>query len=153
MKTSILTVLLFAFVTTLSFGQENETSTYKVSLKKLIQVSGTELAYKGALNQIISMFKQHQSQVPAEFWDEFSIEVNKDAVNQLVNLILPVYQKHLTEADLLGIIAFYETPVGKKFAEKTPLITQESMLAGQEWGKQIGLKVVDKLKEKGYFKQ
>lgn len=151
MKTSILTILLLAFVTTLSFGQES--NTYKVSLKKLIQVSGTEIAYNGALNQMISMFKQQQSKVPVEFWDEFTAEVNKDALNQLVNLILPIYQKHLTEADLLGIIAFYETPVGKKFAEKTPLITQESMLAGQEWGKQIGQKVVDKLKEKGYFKQ
>lgn len=150
MKTSILTVLL-ALVTTFSFSQEN--NSYKSSLKKLMQISGTEIAYKGALDQMISMFKQQQSSVPKEFWDEFSIEVNKDAFTQLVNMILPIYQKHLTEADLLGVIAFYETPVGKKFAEKTPLITQESMLAGQEWGKQIGQKVVDKLKDKGYLKQ
>jgi len=99
------------------------------------------------------MFKQQQSNVPKEFWDEFTVEVNKDAINQLVKLVLPIYQKHLTEADLLGVIAFYETPSGKKFAEKTPLITQESMLAGQEWGKQIGQRVVDKLKDKGYLKE
>jgi hypothetical protein len=43
--------------------------------------------------------------------------------------------------------------VGKKFAEKTPLITKESILAGQEWGKQIGQKVVDRLKDKGYLKE
>jgi hypothetical protein len=150
MKISILTLLL-AFVTTFSFGQENKS--YKSSLTKLIQVSGSEAAYKGAINQMISMFKQQQSNVPQEFWNEFTIEVNKNAINQLVNLVLPIYQKHLTEADLLSVIAFYETPAGKKFAEKTPLITQESMVAGQEWGKQIGQKVVDKLKEKGYIKE
>jgi hypothetical protein len=150
MKISILTVLL-TFVTTFSFSQEN--NSYKSSLTKLIQVSGSEAAYKGALNQMVSMFKQQQSNVPKEFWDEFTIEVNKDALNQLISLILPIYQKHLTEADLLGVIAFYETPVGKKFAEKTPLITKESILAGQEWGKQIGQKVVDKLKDKGYLKE
>lgn len=150
MKTSILTVLL-ALVTTLSFGQEN--NSYRSSLKKLMQISGTEVAYKGALNQMISLFKQQQSSAPQEFWDEFATEVNKDAISQLINLILPIYQKHLTEADLLGIIAFYESPVGKKFAEKTPLVTQESMLAGQEWGKQIGEKVVNKLKDKGYLKE
>lgn len=150
MKISILTVLL-ALVTTFSFCQEN--NAYKSSLTKLVQVSGSEAAYKGALNQMISIFKQQQSNVPKEFWDEFTIEVNKNAINQLVDLILPIYQKHLTEADLLGVIAFYETPVGKKFAEKTPLITQESMLAGQEWGKQIGQRVVDKLKAKGYLKE
>jgi len=150
MKISILTLLL-TFVTTFSFSQEN--NSYKSSLTKLIQVSGSEAAYKGVLNQMVSMFKQQQSNVPKEFWDEFTIEVNKNAIDQLVNLVLPIYQKHLTEADLLGVIAFYETPTGKKFAEKTPLITQESMLAGQEWGKQIGQKVVDRLKEKGYLKE
>lgn len=150
MKTSVLT-LLFALITMLSFGQEN--NTYKSSLKKLMHISGSELAYKGALDQMISMFKQQQSNVPKGFWDEFSAELNKDAYNQLVNIVLPIYQKHLTEADLLGVIAFYETPAGKKFAEKTPLITQESMLAGQEWGREIGQKVADKLKEKGYVKE
>lgn len=150
MKSSIFTIL-FVLVATLSFGQENDS--YKSSLKKLIQVSGTEVAYKGALNQMIVMFKKQQSSVPSEFWDEFATEVNKDAITQLITMILPVYQKHLTEEDLLDVIAFYETPVGKKFAEKTPLITQESMLAGQEWGKQIGQKVVDKLRDKGYLKE
>lgn len=150
MKISILTLLL-AFVTTFSFSQEN--NSYKSSLTKLIRVSGSEAAYKGILDQMVSMFKQQQSNVPKEFWDEFAIEVNENAIDRLVNLVLPIYQKHLTEADLLGVIAFYETPAGKKFAEKTPLITQESMLAGQEWGKQIGQKVVDRLKEKGYLKE
>jgi len=83
-----------------------------------MQVSGSEVAYKGILNQMISMFKQQQSSVPKEFWDEFTVEINRDGVSQLVDLVLPIYQKHLTEADLLGVIAFYETPVGKKFAEK-----------------------------------
>lgn len=79
------------------------------------------------------------------------MDIEGPIFGQLINMILPVYQKHLTEADLKGIIAFYETPVGKKYAEKTLLITQESMLAGQEWGKKIGEKVTDKLRDKGYL--
>lgn len=149
MKKTILSLLL-ALSTTLAFSQDN--SSYKSSLRKMIQVSGSELAYKGIVNQMITLFKQQQSNVPAEFWDEFAAEMNKDAVGQLVDMLTPIYQKHLTEADLQSVISFYETPAGKKFAEKTPLITQESMLAGQEWGKQIGLRVVEKLKAKGYMK-
>ncbi|ACU03191.1 conserved hypothetical protein [Pedobacter heparinus DSM 2366] len=150
MKISILTVLL-ALVTTFSFGQEN--NTYKSTLTKMMQVSGSEVTFKTAIDQMISMIKQQQSNIPNEFWDEFVTEINKDAIGKLVDLILPVYQKHLTEADLRQLIAFYETPIGKKFAEKTPLITRESMAAGQEWGRQIGEKVENKLKEKGYLKQ
>ncbi|SDM59321.1 DUF2059 domain-containing protein [Pedobacter antarcticus] len=149
MKTPILTLLLLLSAT-VTFGQEN--STYRASLKKMMQVSGSEVAYKGVMNQMITMFKEKQSNVPKEFWDEVAIEMNKDALNQLINLVLPIYQKHLTEDDLTGVIAFYDTPVGKKFAEKTPVITQESMIAGQEWGLQIGQQVIDKLRNKGYLK-
>lgn len=149
MKTPILTLLLLLSAT-VTFGQEN--STYRESLKKMMQVSGSEVAYKGVMNQMITMFKEKQSNVPKEFWDEVAIEMNKDALNQLINLVLPIYQKHLTEDDLTGVIAFYDTPVSKKFAEKTPVITQESMIAGQEWGLQIGQQVIDKLRNKGYLK-
>ncbi|EDM36949.1 hypothetical protein PBAL39_18784 [Pedobacter sp. BAL39] len=148
MKTTILTVLL-GLVTTFSFGQD--TTSYRSSLKKMMQISGSETAYKGVLVQMIAMFKQQQSGVPEGFWDEFEAEVSKDAFNKLINMVLPIYQKHLTEADLLAVIAFYESPAGRKFAEKTPLISQESMIAGQEWGKLIGQQVVDKMKDKGYL--
>lgn len=143
-------ILFLSLLTTVSFGQDN--NTYKVAFKKLMQVSGSAFAYKTMLDQMITMFKRQQLNIPNEFWEEFSTEVNKDSFNQLAEMILPIYQKQLTESDLLGIIAFYESPVGKKFAQKTPLITQESMIAGQEWGKQIGQKVMDKLKVKGYLK-
>jgi len=36
--------------------------------------------------------------------------------------------------------------------EKLPLITQESMQAGGEWGKQLSEKIMQRLKEKGYLK-
>lgn len=150
MKKTFLSLLL-VLCTSVSFSQGS--SDYKESLQKLIHVSGSEVAYKAIVNQMITMFKQQQSGAPAEFWDEFAAEMNKDAVGQLVDMLTPIYQKHLTEADLQSVISFYETPVGKKFAEKTPLITQESMLAGQEWGKQIGERVVEKLQAKGYLKK
>jgi len=118
----------------------------------MMQISGSEAAYKGVVIQMVNMFKQQQPTVPEEFWNEFRTELDKLAFDELVDVVLPVYQKHLTEEDIKGVIAFYKTPAGKKFAEKTPVITQESMLAGQEWGKKVGETVVSKLKEKGYLK-
>ena len=35
----------------------------------------------------------------------------------------------------------YKTPVGKKLAEKIPLITQESMQVSMEWGMEIAQKM------------
>jgi len=151
MKKTLFVTALLVFTTILfSFSQTN--SSYRASLKQMMQLSGSEKGYKAVVQQMITMFKQQQPNVPASFWNEFSIEMNKVAIDQLVDFVLPVYQKHLTETDIKGMIAFYKTPLGKKFAEKTPAITQESMAAGQVWGKSIGENVIKKLKLKGYTK-
>jgi len=150
-KNLLLTALFVLFTATISLAQDN--TSYRSSLKLMMQLSGSEGAYKAAVNQMIIAFKQSQPTVPAVFWDEMTLEMNKVALDQIVDLVLPVYQKHFSEDDIKGIIAFYKTPIGQKFAEKTPIVTQESMAAGQVWGKSIGEKVVKSLQEKGYLKQ
>jgi len=74
----------------------------------------------------------------------------KASIDELVEMLAPVYKKHLSEDDLDKIIQFYNTPVGKKLAEATPAITQESMQVGQQWGMKVGQIVADKLEKAGY---
>ena len=49
----------------------------------------------------------------------------------------PVYQKYLTLDDLKKIVAFYETPVGKKLGVSTPAMMTEGMQIGQQLGMEI----------------
>jgi hypothetical protein len=63
---------------------------------------------------------------------------------------VPIYDKYYTETDIDQLIEFYKSPVGKKMIEVQPQLTQESMLAGQTWGRQIAEKVMHRMKEKGY---
>lgn len=56
----------------------------------------------------------------------------------------PIYQKHLTLKD---IIAFNDSPVGRKPATATPLITKESMQAEQQLGMEIVADIQKALKE------
>jgi len=46
-----------------------------------------------------------------------------DAINDLV----PIYQKYFTKSDVDAIAAFYQSPSGRKFVEKTPEIMGEFM--------------------------
>lgn len=142
-------ILIIAFLSLTSlfcFGQ-NDTE-YKSALQKLMAISGSEKSYQVAIEQMMATLKQQKSDVPDTFWTEIETEFKKSAMTELLDLLLPVYQKHLTLADVKEITAFYETPSGKKFAEKTPLILNDSMVVGREWGMMIGKRVVDKIKEK-----
>ena len=61
-------------------------------------------------------------------------EVFDVEVAELNKQLIPIYKKHFTQEDVKAIIAFYETPAGKKLAEQTPQITVESMQFTQTWG-------------------
>jgi hypothetical protein len=144
-KYLIILVLIASFNVS---AQENKA--YTATLKKYLEVSGSLHAFKTAVGSMISNFKTMNSTVPEEFWKEFEAEFLNTSMDDLVAQLSPVYQKHLTEADLQGIITFYSSPAGKKLAEKTPAIMQDSMQAGRAWGEAIGMKVMAKMKEKGY---
>ncbi|MHA4896335.1 DUF2059 domain-containing protein [Pedobacter sp. PWIIR3] len=149
-KTLILSLVITCF-SIVSYAQDN--GTYRIALQKMLKASGAENTYKSVVGQMITMFKQQQTEVPEVFWNEFQAEAEKNSFDDILTLLVPVYQKHLTETELNTMAAFYETPVGKKFALVTPILTVESMQAGQQWGKNMGETVIKRLQEKGYLKQ
>jgi len=48
-------------------------------------------------------------------------------VDEIINRIIPVYDKYYTEFELIELIRFYESPVATKIFEVTPKILQESL--------------------------
>ena len=141
-------IVISLFTTTFSFSQSSPA--YSAKIKTMFEVSGTAVSYKAAIKQMFTMLKQQKSNVPDSVWVEFEGEFMNTSLDDLVSMLEPVYAKHLSLDDLNQMIAFYQTPIGKKFAEKTPMITTESMQVGQQWGMKIGREFQEKLKAKGY---
>ena len=148
MTKRILAISLFILVSLTAFGQVDKE--YSKTLNKLFEVSGTNDSYQAVTKQMFELFKQQYTNVEADIWKDLEKEFSKSSLKELTNLLVPVYSKHLTLEDLQELIKFYKTPVGKKYAKKTPLITQESMKVGQEWGIKIGQDFNKKMKKKGY---
>jgi hypothetical protein len=59
--------------------------------------------------------------------------------------MVPIYQKHFTHNDIKAFIAFYESEAGRKLAQKTPVITEEAMQVGQQWGAEMATKIIKKI--------
>jgi uncharacterized protein len=142
-------VISFLFATVLSANAQDNAS-YKATLKKMLESAGSQAGFQSAIKQMFTMFRQQKSNVPAEVWNALETEMEKTSIDDLTTLLTPVYQKQFTEADLKEIIKFYETPIGKKYAGAVPVIMQESMQVGQEWGMKIGQDIMQKIAEKGY---
>ncbi len=142
-------IIIFVFISCYSCIGFSQTIPKTEKIKTLLEVTGSGKIGMQVVTQMIAAFKENYSNISDEFWNEFAKEIKPD---DLVNLIIPVYEKYYTEDDIDQMIAFYKTPVGKKMIEVLPKVSQESMAVGQAWGKDLGEKVVVKMKEKGYLK-
>tara|TARA_Y100000589_G_scaffold747_1_gene681 strand:+ start:283 stop:741 length:459 start_codon:yes stop_codon:yes gene_type:complete len=152
MKKLFTTLTVIIVLTSMTFGQQLtvDNTEYKETLGKMFKLSGTEETYQVAITQMFAIYKQQYTSVSDETWNELETEFKNTSMNDLVELLVPVYQKHFSVEDIRELIKFYESPIGQKLAVKTPLITQESMQVGQQWGMKIGQDFVKKMKEKGY---
>ena len=62
--------------------------------------------------------------------DKESEEIAKSfPVDEIMEDMIPVYQKHLTKGDVDAMIAFYSSPTGKKLLRDMPAISAEGMQA------------------------
>ena len=124
---------------------------YTAALQKMLEVSNGLDATQQVMTQLFAVFKSQFSEVPAEFWDRLQKEMSASMEKDFVGMLAPIYQKYLTLEDMKAIIAFYESPAGKKLAASQTGIATESFQVGQKWGEQIGLKVQEQLKKEGYL--
>ena len=141
----IILILLTCIWTASGFSQKNTITDHA---RQLLELTGSANLGIQVMNNMIASFKKQLPNVPGEFWDEFSKEINPQ---DLVDLIVPIYAKYYTDEELTKLIEFYKSPLGQKVVEKLPLITQDSYTAGENWGRKISEKVATKLKEKGYI--
>jgi uncharacterized protein len=59
-------------------------------------------------------------------WDDSFSDIPYD---EMLEAMIPIYQRHLTKSDVDGLIAFYSSPLGAKVLRELPAITTEAMQA------------------------
>lgn len=143
----IVAVIFFALLRLTTNAQDQ---TYESTLQNLFEKNGSYETFQVVVVQLFDMYRQNYNDVDTETWDKLEQEFKNTSMSDLVSLLTPVYEKYLTQEDLQIMINFYDSPTGKKYAKYTPTISQESMAIGQEWGLQIGQKVLQRLEEEGF---
>ncbi|MFC6098273.1 DUF2059 domain-containing protein [Flavobacterium qiangtangense] len=124
MKKLLLTIALI-LVAQLSFAQD----AFKADALKLIQNSGAAGPMKSAKEQVMASIPQDKQAV---FSKEFDA-----TLPSLYDKMAKVYMEIYTHQDIKDMLKFYDSPVGKKMAERSGDLMTKSMAAGQEWGMEL----------------
>jgi uncharacterized protein len=139
--------LLCIFASCASRPKESVKSTKMDDIKYFMELSQAGELGIQAMEQMLNYFQKNLPSVPDIFWKEFMSEVSP---NELVDMVIPIYDKHFTHDDIKELIKFYSSPIGKKFIKVQPQLTYESMEVGQEWGRRLSEKIVKRITEAGY---
>jgi uncharacterized protein len=121
--------------------QAQEGNTKEQDIRRLLELTGSAKMAEQIMDQMMVMFEDNGAD--QGFWDSFRAEINTE---DLVSMTVPIYDKHFSHEDIRGLIAFYQTPLGAKFVEKMPALTQDSMAVGMKWGGDLAQKAMAKLK-------
>jgi hypothetical protein len=118
------------------------------NIKQLLTITGASSLSQQVVTQLLMSMKAQYPQVPQKFWDAF---LNQFKPDDLVNELIPIYSKYYSNEDINQLIAFYQTPLGKKTIAVLPQLTQESIITGQRYGLEISKKVLQQLEAEGYL--
>ena len=126
-------------------GAQAQSAEFKASVRKLMAVSGSDATLKMIPEQILSMIEQQAPALPESVKVEIQAMFSEEALLSLMDRMVPIYAKYYTQQDMDDLIAFYDTPLGKKLSTVQPQITLESMSVAQQWAAEIGQKVASKI--------
>jgi len=144
---AVTAALVLAAVATLGAAPAKKTKPVSMSkeqkIRSLLNRTGAAAMGQQMLDTMMAQVEQNPD-TPPGFVDKFKMLAAHD---DLVERIIPIYDQHLDDADVDGILAFYESKAGQDLAKAQPLILQESMEAGQKWAAGLAEKALAELKK------
>lgn len=96
------------------------------------QTAETMDAYRAQMsNVVLEDMKARMPNAPPAMFEElrgaFDEMFSQIPINEIVDAIVPVYQKYLTKREVEATTAFYSTPEGKSMLQKLPPMVNEGM--------------------------
>jgi hypothetical protein len=134
MKKLLITTLLI-ICSYVSIAHAEISAEKRQEVEKMLRLTGMEKLLAQMKSQLLTGIQKQLPDVPQDFWDRFAKKMD---MHELIEKIIPVYDKHYTLEDLKAVNAFYESPAGQKILSTMPQVMQESVKIGQDWGESIG---------------
>jgi hypothetical protein len=116
-----------------------DTPATKADVEKYLQITHPhDMMKKMAVTMAQSMhqtiheeYLKHQDSLPADYESTKTAEIDDMFENmpwdELMQAMVPAYQKHYTKGDIDSLIAFHSSPIGQKLLRESPAIMAEWM--------------------------
>ncbi|MFH1453023.1 MAG: DUF2059 domain-containing protein [Armatimonadota bacterium] len=142
MKKSLFTRLLILIVMTgFFFGSmpvfaQDVPADKKEAILELLRITEINSQIKQTMDEMFGIIEDNYSEFDAckEFINEFK---SKYDINEVIELLVPIYSKYYTYEDIKEMIKFYKSPIGQKMISAAPGIDSEAIKAGAEYADKV----------------
>jgi hypothetical protein len=125
-----------------SRGQTPVDPAKEQNIRRLMEITGSHNITRQMLDQMMAMLKKDAPGDKPEIRDKvfriYEEEMHKVfTAERMSAYLIPIYDKHFTADELTALIAFYESPLGKKMMGTMPQIIAESSAVGELLGREM----------------
>jgi hypothetical protein len=114
----------------------------------LLKTSGTaDFAYI-IIDDVIQNYKQYLADTPDGYWEKIAVKTD---IMPFIHAIVPVYDKRFTHEEIKQLIAFFDSPIGNKWALSLKDMNQEVMKQANLFGQNIFSEINKILIKDGYI--
>jgi hypothetical protein len=158
MKRFAFAVLACLVFTSISFAQQSaaDAPASKEDIEKYLDtmhtrdmMTSTMTAMTKQMHQMTHAQLEKQLNLPPDFearMDKMMDDMIKDfPVDELIQAMVPAYQKHLTKGDVDALTAFYSSPTGQKVLKEMPATTADAMQSASGIIQKMMAKMQDRL--------
>jgi len=120
--------------------------------KQIIQLKGVDRLFNPLVGGVVEKVKDQFMQTDfmwAKDLNAVAAQLKKEyasRANELVDASARIYASHFTEAELKQILAFYQTPLGRKVIQEEPKALDESIANAGNWGNNLSQEIADKMR-------
>lgn len=138
--------MLSAEMFTADGAQKADPSKYD-DIVRLLEVSNDVILDQQLFERLLQVQKQTRPDVPETFCEAFRQEIDAE---EIIRLIVGVYDRHFSHEEVRGLISFYESPLGARLVSTRPAVMRDSALVAREWAQRVAERLRQKLETEGY---
>jgi hypothetical protein len=120
--------------------------------KQIIEIKGVNAIFAPLVHGVI--IKVRDQFIQTNFmWAKDLSEIANNLEKQygprgseVIDATARIYASHFTEAELKDLLAFYQSPLGRKTVAEEPKITDESMAYAGSWGDDLSVEIINKMR-------
>jgi hypothetical protein len=141
MKRFLLATFILICAASISFAQQSaaDSPASKEDVQKYLEVMHSREMVSKMLDAMTKpmhqmmheQYEKNKDKLPPDFEARMDKEMEDILKNfpwdEILQSMVPVYQKHFTKGDIDSLVAFYSGPTGQKVLRELPAITAETM--------------------------